>query len=105
MRQVAVLGLYLSVLFIIYLKALEAGGEGIKTDVTIRYETCLIHQITLILIAVDQMTVLHRGSAPVTFQVCQKRAHTALYCLENMIFVLKIFDKTVKVMTGFLLFS
>lgn len=25
-------------------KALEAGGEGIETDVTIRYETCLVHQ-------------------------------------------------------------
>lgn len=25
-------------------KALEAGGEGIETDVTIRYKTCLIHQ-------------------------------------------------------------
>lgn len=86
-------------------KALEAGGEGIETDVTIRYETCLIRQITLILIAGDHMTVLHRASAPVTVQVCQKRVRTALFCLENMSFVLKIFDKTVKVMTGFLLFS
>lgn len=38
-------------------KALEAGGEGLETDVTIRYEMCLIHQNNSNL---DQMTASHQ---------------------------------------------